>query len=230
MFTAHLTKTSLGGFGTQIDCLPPVPPWKRALDLSLASAALLLLSPVMLLVACLVRLTSCGPVLFRQTRIGRGRAQFSILKFRTMYECAPELLEDRHMYVQELNRTAERSADLKLFRITSDPRITPVGFFIRRYSLDELPQLINVLKGEMSLVGPRPALPWQVELLTAEQRKRHACLPGMTGLWQVSGRGRIDSAKMMDLDCEYARCCSLALDLEILLKTPRAVLLDRYTA
>jgi lipopolysaccharide/colanic/teichoic acid biosynthesis glycosyltransferase len=136
---------------------------------------------------------------------------------------------DRAMFIGELSGNSSPEPLSGLFRPAEHPRVTAVGRFLRRYSIDELPQLINVLRGEMSLVGPRPALPWEVELLNKEQRRRHTVLPGMTGLWQVSGRNQLSSAQMFAIDLEYIDRCSFMTDLKILLRTPRAVILDRHT-
>jgi lipopolysaccharide/colanic/teichoic acid biosynthesis glycosyltransferase len=208
-------------------CRPlPVPRWKRGLDLAVGVAALTVLSPVMLLAAGLVRLSGPGPILFRQTRIGRNERPFTMLKFRTMY------VDADHSAQEALNLGELRGEDVAehgLFRLAHDPRITPVGRILRRYSIDELPQLLNLLRGEMSLVGPRPALPWEVELFTAEQRRRHDSLPGLTGLWQVSGRNRLSMQQMLALDLAYVERCTLGRDLLILLRTPAAVLFDRAT-
>ena len=209
--------------------LGPVPRWKRTLDVAIGTVALILLSPVMLIAAGLVLLSSPGPILFRQTRIGRGERPFAMLKFRTMYRDGHSDPADRAAFIRELEGDAIPDPASKLFRPVRDPRVTPVGRFLRRFSVDELPQLFNVLKGDMSLVGPRPALPWEVELFTREQRRRHAALPGITGLWQIHGRNRYSTREMLAFDVQYAEQSSLALDLTILMRTPRAVLLDRHT-
>lgn len=199
---------------------------KRLLDLAIAGSALLFLAPLMLAVALAIRLTSPGPVLFRQTRIGENERPFAMLKFRTMHVDADDKLQ------RELNRrelAGEAVAEDGIFKPEHDPRITPVGGFLRRSSIDELPQLINVLRGEMSIIGPRPSLPWEVEMFTREQRRRHLCRPGITGLWQVCGRNRLSMKKMLALDLLYLRYRSLRLDFWILRQTPRAVLFERAT-
>lgn len=203
-----------------------VPRWKRTLDLGAGVLALTLLAPLMLAAALAVRLSSPGPVLFRQTRIGLGERPFTMLKFRTMYVDADHSAQNA-LNLSELR--GEAVAEGGLYRLAVDPRITPVGRVLRRYSIDELPQLFNLLRGEMSLVGPRPALPWEVELFTPEQRRRHASLPGLTGLWQVSGRNRLSMQQMLDLDLAYVEHCTLSQDIAILIRTPVAVLLDRAT-
>jgi lipopolysaccharide/colanic/teichoic acid biosynthesis glycosyltransferase len=199
-----------------------IPRAKRALDLALATLALVVSAPVMLIAAGLVRLSSPGPVLFRQVRIGRGERPFTMLKLRTMYVDSDERAS-REFNTCELLGEAEPDSD-GVFKLENDPRIVPVGRFLRRYSIDELPQLLNVLRGEMSLVGPRPSLPWEVELYSPEQRRRHECLPGLTGLWQVSGRNRLSMPQMLPLDLEYVERRSLRLDLWILWRTLPAVL------
>lgn len=199
---------------------------QRLFDLALTIPILILIAPLLVVAALAVAVTSRGPVLFRQIRIGRDEQPFWMLKFRTMY------VDADHRLQEEMNRReleGEAVAEDGLFKPVHDPRITPVGRFLRQSSIDELPQLFNVLKGEMSLVGPRPALPWEVELFTAEQRRRHACRPGITGIWQVCGRNRLSMPKMLALDLVYVRYRSLKLDLWVLLQTPKAVLFERAT-
>jgi lipopolysaccharide/colanic/teichoic acid biosynthesis glycosyltransferase len=235
---------STAGFGTprrvgalvdddhKVDWLAiDIPPtrWKRALDVSVGALALLLLSPIMLVAACLVRLTSPGPVLFHQTRIGRFERPYTMLKFRTMMPASSDDGADISQVARELRGEAAPDPVTNLYRPSRDPRLTPVGDFLRRFSVDELPQLFSVIRGDMSLVGPRPALPREVELFTPGQRRRHAVLPGLTGLWQIGGRNRLNSAEMLSLDLDYVDRCSLLLDLSILLRTPRAVLFHRFT-
>ena len=199
---------------------------QRLFDLALTIPILILIAPLLLVAAIAVAVSSRGPVLFRQIRIGRGEAPFWMVKFRTMY------VDADHRLHEEMNRrelSGEDVAEDGLYKPAHDPRVTPVGRFLRQSSIDELPQLFNVLKGEMSLVGPRPALPFEVELFTPEERRRHACRPGITGIWQVSGRNRLSMRKMLALDLVYVRYRSLKLDLWVLLQTPRAVLFERAT-
>lgn len=210
-----------------------VPRWKRALDICLGTAAIIALSPIWLCAGIALVIGDPGPILFRQIRVGRDERTYAMLKFRTMRQ-APELDSaeselDRVMFIGELSGNSTPDPFSGLFRPAEDPRVTGIGRFLRRYSIDELPQLINVLRGEMSLVGPRPALPWEVELLSKEQRRRHTVLPGMTGLWQVSGRNQLSSAQMFALDLEYVDQCSFQTDLKILLRTTQAVIWDRHT-
>ncbi len=199
---------------------------KRILDLVVACLALALLSPVMLTAAFLIKVTSPGPILFRQTRIGQAEKPFAMLKLRTMRVGGDDRAQ-RELNKRELLGDPSARASDGIYKLQHDPRITEIGRFLRRFSIDELPQLINVLKGDMSLVGPRPSLPWEVELFSVDQRRRHHCLPGITGLWQVSGRNALSMVEMLQLDVEYVERQSLALDIWILLRTPYAVLFDR---
>ena len=199
---------------------------KRLVDLIGGVVGLLLALPVMLLVAIAIELDSGGPVVFGQERIGTGGRRFRVLKFRTMYKGAPdtahrELVTKMHKMLQgDEAGAAQLGSDGKLaFKLPNDARITRVGRWLRRHSLDELPQLINVLRGEMSLVGPRPPLAYEVEQYEQWQFHRLQARPGMTGLWQVSGRNRLSYRQMCELDLEYVRQWSLWLDLKILLKT-----------
>jgi lipopolysaccharide/colanic/teichoic acid biosynthesis glycosyltransferase len=195
---------------------------KRAIDAVVAGSLLILFSPFMFAVALAIRLTSSGPALFRQTRVGFGREPFVILKFRTMHDGADD--EPHRAFVsQQLAADAEPVPDQGIFKLTHDERITPIGRFLRRTSVDELPQLINVLKGEMSLVGPRPVLPWEVALFRPKHMSRFTVRPGMTGLWQVSGRSTLTFKEALDLDAEYARRRNARMDARILLKTIPAV-------
>jgi len=189
---------------------------KNVFDRSSAFAALLLLAPLMVGVALMIRLTSRGPALFRQTRVGSQGKPFTIYKFRSMYADAEERLNS----LQNLN---ERREGL-LFKIKDDPRVTPIGRILRRYSIDELPQLINVLKGDMSLVGPRPPLPVEVAQYSDDVRRRLLVRPGVTGLWQVSGRSDLEWVESVRLDLRYVENWSLIYDFEILWKTFYAVL------
>ncbi|MGH8984195.1 MAG: peptidoglycan bridge formation glycyltransferase FemA/FemB family protein [Acidimicrobiia bacterium] len=191
---------------------------KRILDVALASALLAVLSPLLALVAVAIRLTGRGPVLFRQERIGWKGRPFTLLKFRTMVpvndddDCA--LRE-----IIELELSGLRVPEDGSFKLGNDPRITRLGRWLRRTSIDELPQLINVVRAEMSLVGPRPALPWEVELFPPEYRRRTDVPPGITGLWQVSGRSLLTTPEMLRLDLEYVNTRSIRLDLSILGRT-----------
>ena len=195
-----------------------MPATKRALDLAAGAAALALLSPVLAATALAVRATSRGPVLFRQTRVGRDGTPFTMLKFRSMHVDA-EARRDALLALSE--------RDSVCFKMRDDPRLTPVGAFIRRYSLDELPQLWNVIRGDMSLVGPRPALPQEVAAYPAPARRRLAAVPGITGIWQVSGRAEVAFGRMVAMDLTYIRTRSLIVDLALLGRTARAVVAGR---
>jgi lipopolysaccharide/colanic/teichoic acid biosynthesis glycosyltransferase len=191
------------------------------MDVVLTGLGLLLALPVLLVVWLLVRTTSRGPAFFRQERVGLDGRPFVLLKFRSMYDGADERTHKE--YVTRLLRGHVAPED-GLYKLMDDDRVTPVGRFIRRFSLDELPQLLNVVRGDMSLVGPRPALPWEVEMFPAWARSRFDVRPGITGLWQVSGRNRLTMLAGLELDVEYVSRRSLALDLLILLRTLPAVL------
>jgi len=190
--------------------------WLKAmLDRGLATPALLLLSPLLVAVAVIIRLTSHGPAMFRQTRVGEQGKPFTLLKFRSMYSGAEDQLT--RLREQNYNR------DGLLFKLPQDPRVTPVGRFLRRFSIDELPQLLNVLAGQMSLVGPRPPLPDEVSQYGGDVGRRLLVRPGLTGLWQVSGRSELTWEQAVRLDLEYVENWSLSLDLAILCRTLSAV-------
>jgi len=199
------------------------------LDVVIAGTALILLAPVMALIAALIRITSPGPALFRQTRVGYQQRSFVMLKFRSMYV---DSSDDVHrafvsrMFSADAPTRGDGDGDGDgIHKLSGDRRITSVGRILRSTSLDELPQLINVLRGEMSLVGPRPALDWEVKLYQPHHHERFSVKPGLTGLWQVSGRSRLTMTEALELDVEYARRRSVPLDLLILLKTIPAILL-----
>jgi lipopolysaccharide/colanic/teichoic acid biosynthesis glycosyltransferase len=197
---------------------------KRALDIIGSLTLLILLSPLFLLIAALAKLKSPGPVFFGQVRIGEMMKPFTMLKFRTMHVDADHELHQR--YVTEfINSTAATCGPDKVFKLTNDPRVTPVGRFLRKTSLDELPQLWNVLRGDMSLVGPRPPLGYELEQYKPwHYRRVLEAKPGITGLWQVAGRSRTTFDQMVRLDLRYARTCSVWTDIKILLATPAAVI------
>jgi len=188
---------------------------KTIFDRVVGCGLLLAVSPILVVTAVLVKLTSRGPVLFRQTRVGRGGEEFKMLKFRTMVVDA----EARKAELVALNE-----GNGVLFKLRDDPRVTKVGKYLRRFSIDELPQLVNVLRGDMSLVGPRPPLPAEVAQYAIDDARRMLVKPGLTGLWQVSGRSDLTWEESMRLDLRYADNWSIALDLLILWKTARAVL------
>ena len=178
-----------------------------------------MLSPGLLVLALAIVLDSGRPVLFRQTRLGLGLREFTLLKLRTMkVGSSPEM---HQRYIAQLAAGDVDEESLK--KLTADPRVTRVGHFLRRTSLDELLQLVNVVRGEMSLVGPRPAIEYELEHYAERHFERFAVRPGMTGLWQVSGRNMLGFTEMLDLDVEYVRTAGLMLDLKILVKTPFAM-------
>jgi lipopolysaccharide/colanic/teichoic acid biosynthesis glycosyltransferase len=191
---------------------------RRLFDIIFSSCCLLLLAPLFTVVAILIRLDSPGPALFIQTRVGRDGRLFPVFKFRSMVSNA----EARRKELADANE-----ASGPLFKIRTDPRITKVGKWLRRSSVDELPQLINVLRGEMSLVGPRPALPDEVAKYSAHERERLSVTPGLTGLWQVSGRSDLSFDRAMALDLEYVAKRTIVYDLFILARTIPAVLSGR---
>ena len=199
---------------------------KRAIDICASLLLLMLLAPLLLTIAGVVKLSSRGPVIFRQIRIGQMMTPFMICKFRTMYTDSDNGIHHEYVswFISSSGKAQEKDKS-SLFKLTNDPRITPIGHFLRKTSLDELPQLWNVLRGEMSLVGPRPPL-WY-ELQQYKPWHRHRVLeakPGITGLWQVTGRSRTTFDEMVRLDLRYARGRSLWADIKILLSTPAAVI------
>ena len=200
---------------------------KRAMDIGGSLIGLALASPVFLAIAAAIKLTSQGPVFFRQIRIGQYGERFVFLKFRSMY-----LHNDSSIHREYVNKLIAGKAEKQpsngngagVYKLTRDSRITPVGAFLRKTSLDELPQFINVLRGEMSLVGPRPPIPYEVEAYDIWHRSRVLeAKPGITGLWQVNGRSQVKFDDMVRLDLQYARSWSPWMDLKILLRTPAAI-------
>jgi lipopolysaccharide/colanic/teichoic acid biosynthesis glycosyltransferase len=214
-------------------------PWyyyaKRITDIALAVLLLILLSPLMALIALLITLDSPGPALFVQTRVGARRRRsrkgkivweirkFRFLKFRSMYADADQSLHEQHIHAF-VHGTLDASEEGAKFKLKDDPRITGMGHILRRTSLDELPQLFNVLKGEMSLVGPRPVPTYEVAEYDQPHYERLAALPGITGLWQVQGRGMSTFEEMIEMDIDYVRHSSLLSDIKIMFSTVAAVL------
>jgi lipopolysaccharide/colanic/teichoic acid biosynthesis glycosyltransferase len=194
---------------------------KSLLDLAIAVPALIASLPILVLAMILIQLVDPGSVLFCQTRIGQGGRRFTMLKLRTM-RLGNDDSASREFNARELRGEANPAGGI--FKLEKDPRLLPMSWFLRRFSIDELPQLLNVILGDMSIVGPRPCLPWEVELFTPEQRRRHYVLPGITGLWQVSGRNRLSMQQMLALDLAYVEQQSFLLDLKILWQTVPAVL------
>jgi lipopolysaccharide/colanic/teichoic acid biosynthesis glycosyltransferase len=199
---------------------------KRGVDIAGSLTLLLILAPVFLLIAALLKLTSPGPILFRQTRVGQRAKPFTMLKFRTMRVNADP--RPHHEFVTRFIRSSAQlhpAGRKALFKLTNDPQVTPLGRILRKTSLDELPQLWNVLRGDMSLVGPRPPLAYEVEQYQPWHWRRVLdAKPGITGLWQVMGRSRTTFDEMVRLDLRYVRTSSLWNDVKILLATPRAVI------
>lgn len=191
---------------------------KRCFDLLAGSLVLVLLLPIIPLIAIMIKLDSPGPVFYGQDRVGQGGRRFKFLKFRSM-------VQDAERRIHEVQDQNEQSGPV--FKIRSDPRITSVGRFLRRSSLDEIPQILNVLKGDMSIVGPRPPLPSEVERYLPWQRRRLEVKPGITCLWQISGRSHISFDEWMRLDMEYLKTRSFRTDLVIFLKTVPAVIARR---
>lgn len=206
--------------------LPPsrVPLRKRALDVAGAGFAILVVAPLLCVALLAVRCTSRGPVLFRQVRIGRSGMPFTMLKLRTMYIDNDDSTQREFNTLEIVDPSFTPPTDDGTYKDADDPRVTPVGRLLRRYSLDELPQLVNVVRGDMSLVGPRPSLPWEMELYPEWGRHRVLMPPGVTGLWQVSGRNRLSMIEMLELDCRYVEEWSLRSDIACLWRTPSAVL------
>lgn len=201
---------------------------KRFLDVSGGVCALVLLSPVMAAIAVAVKLTSPGPILFRQERVGRYGRKFTFLKFRSMFVANDSNVHQDYVkrYISGGAAAAADANSGAIYKLTGDRRITPIGKFLRKTSLDELPQFINVLMGDMSLVGPRPCIPYEVTWYETWHKRRFLTVkPGITGLWQVGGRSRLKFDEMVRLDLQYANSWSVWLDIKILMQTPRAVVL-----
>lgn len=190
-------------------------PFKRMVDIFISLIMLILFSPIFLIVSIAIRIEDGGPTIYRQTRVGKNKKEFQMYKFRSMC-CGADAMLDKLQHMNE--------ADGPVFKIADDPRVTRVGHFIRKFSIDELPQLLNILKGEMTIVGPRPPLPNEVAKYTPEQALRLAVKPGLTCFWQVSGRSNLSFERWMELDRQYLRELGPITDLKILLKTIPAVL------
>jgi lipopolysaccharide/colanic/teichoic acid biosynthesis glycosyltransferase len=195
-----------------------IPVWKRAVDIAGSLLALFCLAPLFLAIALVIKVVSPGPALLKQQRLGQDGKPFTLWKFRTMRPNADAGIHQNH-----LTNLIETDEPMTKLDVKRDPRIFPFGRLLRRSCLDELPQFINVLRGDMSLVGPRPCLPYEAEAYLLWQTARFDTAPGMTGLWQVSGKNRTTFKEMMRLDIRYARTKTLSLDLYILLKTPIAI-------
>ena len=200
-----------------------LPNWKRALDVVAILMALPLLLPLAVVIGLLIRLVSTGPILFKQERVGYRGSRFMCLKFRTMFCGAETVTHQGHLQQLMHSNVPMTKMDAK-----GDARIIPFGKLLRSSGLDELPQLLNVLKSEMSLVGPRPCLPYEAAKYLPWQLERFNAAPGLTGLWQVSGKNRTTFTRMIQLDIEYARTKNLFLDLKIIVKTIPALLVQMW--
>jgi len=212
--------------------------FKRLMDVMLSSLLLILCLPMLLVIALLIKLDSPGPAIFKHERVGAKRRRlwgdvvwvmrnFTMYKFRTMIQKADSSAHESYIRAFVNGTTPSSDSSSARFKLTNDPRVTRIGRILRRTSLDELPQLVNVLKGDMSLVGPRPVPPYEVACYRNGDHQRLAALPGITGLWQVKGRCQVPFEKMIEMDLEYIRKASLWLDLKILLWTIPAVLSQR---
>jgi lipopolysaccharide/colanic/teichoic acid biosynthesis glycosyltransferase len=200
-----------------------LPRWKRALDVGFILLILPVLLPLGALIAVIIRLVSTGPVLFQQERVGHLGKRFLCLKFRTMF-----VGSDTGIHQGHLSHLLKSDAPMVKMDVHGDARIIPFGLLLRSSGLDELPQLINVLRGEMSLVGPRPCLQYESDNYLSWQKERFAAMPGLTGLWQVSGKNRTTFIEMIQFDIQYARNKSLWLDLKIILKTIPALMIQMW--
>ncbi|HEX5414411.1 MAG TPA: sugar transferase [Chloroflexota bacterium] len=227
----HIDWRSVGGSRdcanpALVDRSPLYDQVKSVIDRAVAGLGLILLAPVLAVLALAIRLDSDGPVIFRQERAGKAGRGFILYKFRTMRVACDDSLH-RAAFERFYRARSFESGGVSTFKIENDPRVTRAGRFLRASSLDELPQLINVLKGEMSLVGPRPPILYETRLYRAEHWRRLEVRPGMTGLWQVSGRGALPFEEMVRLDLDYIARRSLFLDLKILCLTVGAVISGR---
>lgn len=199
----------------------PCPAWKRVSDITLCSVAILILSPLLLLISVWVKLSSRGPLLFKHERIGLNGRSFICLKFRTMKQGASHNIHKEH-----LKKVIEQGLPLHKLDSQGDSRLVPGAWILRASGLDELPQLFNVLRGEMSLVGPRPCVPFEYEQFSDSQKRRCSILPGLTGLWQVSGKNDTTLEEMISLDIEYSQRMSPVRDLYIMAMTVPTLVLQ----
>lgn len=197
---------------------------KRVQDTVLAATALVLLGPIWLLIALLIRITTPGPAIYRQQNVGRFGQRITIFKFRTMYVNSDDEIHRkavaRFVKGQEIETIEQNGEKVKVYKMTRDPRVTPIGRILRKSGLDEIPQLINVLKGDLSIVGPRAPLLYEYEHYSDKHKRRLEVMPGITGLWQVTARSMVPFEKMVDIDLDYVRRRSYWLDLKIMLVTP----------
>lgn len=238
VYPEHLDKDTGGDGNIFDDNLYPDHSWKkitkksslivkRSIDVVWSAMALLLVSPLLAVLAIGIKVTSPGPVFFRQERLGLNGKKFMFLKFRSMY--ADNDPRSHQEFVRKLIEESKKtSSDNIVYKMTDDPRITPLGRFLRKSSLDEIPQFINVLKGEMSLVGPRPPIPYECDMYDVWHKRRLlSCKPGITGLWQVTGRSTTTFDEMVRMDLDYIENWSLWKDIKILFRTPRVVLMGK---
>ncbi|MBU0728536.1 MAG: sugar transferase [Proteobacteria bacterium] len=200
-----------------------MPKWKRMTDIAGASLGLMICAPVFMLIAGFIKTVSPGPVFFKQQRIGFGGKTFTFFKFRTMKVNADTTAHQKLLAELIKDDNSPGSAGKPMTKLDHDPQIIPCGNFLRKSCIDELPQLINVLIGDMSLIGPRPPIPYEVDEYDRWHRARLSTIPGMTGLWQISGKNRLTFKEMVRLDIRYLRNRSLWHDIKILLLTPRAI-------
>ena len=193
---------------------------KRTVDIVAAIAIMIFFSPFFIVITLAIRLSSPGPVFYRQERIGRDGKAFQMLKFRTMYDGSSNATHKEHVQNLIVNNVSPKALGKDSLKLKDDPRITPVGKSLRRFGLDEMPQFINVLLGDMSLVGPRPPLAYEYELYSEWHKQRMTVLPGITGLWQVTAHNQVSFDEMVEIDLDYIRTMSIWLDLKIMALTP----------
>lgn len=193
---------------------------KRVLDVSLAIFFLVLFGPLLILIALGIKLHSPGPVLYRQKRVGKNGVQYDMLKFRSMRVNNDQDIHKNHVQSLIKNNTSPKDLGSDSLKLAADPRITGLGKLLRKYGLDELPQFINVLRGEMSIVGPRPPLPYEYEIYSNWHKQRLKVLPGITGLWQVSAHNTVPFDEMVKIDLSYIKNMNLWMDLRIMVYTP----------
>jgi exopolysaccharide biosynthesis polyprenyl glycosylphosphotransferase len=231
LFALSFPSATLDGFGgiPFIDLgQPSIYGWrrlaKRTFDTLAVTLGLILLSPLLLIVAIVIKLDSPGPVFYRQSRVGENGRLFTMLKFRSMKIGNDPSVHKQHTTKLILENLSVEQLSGKCLKLEDDPRITRVGKLFRKTSIDELPQLFNILRGEMSLVGPRPAIPYEVESYQDWHKRRFEALPGITGIWQIKGRNRVSFDEMVRMDIEYIEKQSFWLDIMILLQTPFAVI------
>ncbi len=202
---------------------------KRSIDILVAIAALLVLAPLMIVIALSIKLSSPGPMLFRQVRVGKDRRSFVMLKFRTMTHDNDDSAHREYVSRLLTEEAPPDGGSPGLYKLANDPRVTTVGRWLRKTSLDELPQLVNVLRGDMSLVGPRPCIPYEVEHFAPHHLERFAVPAGLTGLWQVTARAHSTFREALDMDVAYARAACVSLDLRLLFRTPLQMVRQRQT-